>query len=168
MSKISQIFTNNKYFSLWGIQNWKINIYGWLWFLFYFIFWKWAQILTFDTKSSQIARMSMAIFIDLWPCLFTTKLSYTQLFLWGHSTIGPSMNRLHQQIQILNTWPDNYLSLVVYCSWVEFTLHRGFLEHWNSQKSASNIWQRFSYLLDEGIPKIWKKLNFHGGFLRAD
>ena len=46
--------------------------------------------------------------------------------------------------------------------------HRGFLEHWNSQKSVSNIWQRFSCLLDEGIPKIWKKLNYHGGFLRAD
>ena len=23
-------------------------------------------------------------------------------------------------------------------------------------------------LLDEGIPKIWKKLNSHGGFLMAD
>ena len=46
--------------------------------------------------------------------------------------------------------------------------HRGFLEHWNSQKSVCNIWQRFSCLLDEGIPKIWKKLNCHGCFLRAD
>ena len=27
------------------------------------------------------------------------------------------------------------------------------------------IWQHFSCLLDEGIPKIWKKLNFHDGFL---
>ena len=27
----------------------------------------------------------MAVFIDLWPCLFTTKLSYAQLFKWGHS-----------------------------------------------------------------------------------
>ena len=27
----------------------------------------------------------MAVFIDLWPCLFTTKLSYTQVFKWGHS-----------------------------------------------------------------------------------
>ena len=44
-------------------------------------------------------------------------------------------------------------------------IHCGFLEHWNSQKSVSNIWQRFSYLLDEGIPKIWKKLNSHDGFL---
>ena len=26
-----------------------------------------------------------AVFIELWPCLFTTKLSYTQLFKWGHS-----------------------------------------------------------------------------------
>ena len=43
--------------------------------------------------------------------------------------------------------------------------HRGFLEHWNSQKSVSNIWQCFSYLLDEGIPKIWKQLNSHDGFL---
>ena len=25
----------------------------------------------------------------------------------------------------------------------------------------------FSFLLDEGIPKIWKKLNSHSGFLRA-
>ena len=39
--------------------------------------------------------------------------------------------------------------------------HRGFLEHWNSQKSVSNIWPHFLCLLDEGIPKIWKKLNSH-------
>ena len=43
-------------------------------------------------------------------------------------------------------------------------LHSGFLEHWNSQKSVCNIWQRFSCLLDEGIPKICKKLNSHDGF----
>ena len=47
-------------------------------------------------------------------------------------------------------------------------LHRGFLQHWNSQKSVSNIWPHFSCLLNEEIPKIWKKLNSHGGFLRAD
>ena len=46
--------------------------------------------------------------------------------------------------------------------------HRGFLEDWNSQKSVSNIWPLFSCLLDEEIPKIWTKLNSHGGFLRAD
>ena len=49
-----------------------------------------------------------------------------------------------------------------------FTAHRGFLEHGNGQKSVCNIWQHFLCLLDEGIPKIWKKLNSHGGFLRAD
>ena len=27
----------------------------------------------------------MAVFIDIWPCLFTSKLSYAQLFKWGHS-----------------------------------------------------------------------------------
>ena len=27
----------------------------------------------------------MAVFIDLWSCLFITKLSYAQLFKWGHS-----------------------------------------------------------------------------------
>ena len=37
--------------------------------------------MTFDTKSSQI----VVVFIDLWSCLFTTKLSYAQLFKWGHS-----------------------------------------------------------------------------------
>ena len=44
--------------------------------------------------------------------------------------------------------------------------HGMFLEHWNSQKSVSNIWPRFSCLLDEEIPKLWKKLNSHDGFLR--
>ena len=29
----------------------------------------------------------MAIFIDLWPCLPTTQLSYAQLVNWGHSSI---------------------------------------------------------------------------------
>ena len=35
------------------------------------------------------------------------------------------------------------------------TVHCEFLEHWNSQKSLSSIWQHFSCLLDEGIAKIW-------------
>ena len=39
------------------------------------------------------------------------------------------------------------------------TIHSGFLEYWNSKKIVCNIWQRFSRLLDEGIPKICKKLN---------
>ena len=33
------------------------------------------------------------------------------------------------------------------------------------KKSVWRIWQHFSYLLDEEIPEIWKKLNFHDGFL---
>ena len=41
--------------------------------------------------------------------------------------------------------------------------HSGFLEHWNSQKSLCNIWQRFSCLLDELITKKCKKKIFHGG-----
>ena len=48
------------------------------------------------------------------------------------------------------------------------TSHCEFLEYWNTQKSVWRIWKHFSCLLDEGIPKIWKKLNSHGGFLRAD
>ena len=47
-------------------------------------------------------------------------------------------------------------------------IHREFLEYWNTQKSVWRIWQHFSCLLDEGIPKIWKKLNSHGGLLRGD
>ena len=34
----------------------------------------------------------MAVFIDLWPCLFTTKLSYTQLFKWGDSNLAAECN----------------------------------------------------------------------------
>ena len=56
---------------------------------------------------------------------------------------------------------ERYISMYI----LLYILHCGFLEHWNSQKSVSNIWPHFSCLLDEGIPKIWKKLNFHDGFL---
>ena len=44
------------------------------------------------------------------------------------------------------------------------TSHNMFLEHWNRQKSLSNIWQRFSCLLDERIAKKCKKTFFRGGF----
>ena len=43
--------------------------------------------------------------------------------------------------------------------------HCEFLEYWNTQKSVWRIRQRFSCLLDEGIPKKWKKLNSYDGFL---
>ena len=46
-----------------------------------------------------------------------------------------------------------------------FPHHCDFLEYWNTQKSFWRIWQRFSCLIDEGIPKIWKKLNSHDGSL---
>ena len=48
--------------------------------------------------------------------------------------------------------------------WVEFILEVAF-SLWNTQKSVWRICQRFSYLLDEGIPKIWKKLNSLDGFM---
>ena len=57
----------------------------------------------------------------------------------------------------------------IYCGvslcWNDATHHGMFLEWRNTIKSLSNIWQYFSCLLDEGIPKICKKLNFHDGFL---
>ena len=43
------------------------------------------------------------------------------------------------------------------------TDHSGFLEHWNSQKSLCNIWQRFSCRLDEWIEKICNNFFFHKG-----
>ena len=46
-----------------------------------------------------------------------------------------------------------------------FSFHCELLEYWNTQKSIWRIWQQFSCLLDKGIPKIWKKLNSHNGFL---
>ena len=48
------------------------------------------------------------------------------------------------------------------------TPHCEFLEYWNTQKSVWRIWKHFSCVLDVGIPKIWKKLNSHDGFLRTN
>ena len=54
-------------------------------------------------------------------------------------------------------------------SWLELKpKHCWYIEPRNREKSLRLIWQRFSCLLDEWIAKIWKKLNSHGGFLRAD
>ena len=36
-------------------------------------------------NQAKLQEIFMAVFIDIWPCLFTTKLSYAQLFKWGHS-----------------------------------------------------------------------------------
>ena len=44
------------------------------------------------------------------------------------------------------------------------SLRAMFLEWWNRSKSLSSIWQHFSCLLDEGIPKIWK-IEFSQWFL---
>ena len=50
-----------------------------------------------------------------------------------------------------------------------FTFHCEFLEYWNTKKMFEGFDNIFHvYLLDVGIPKLWKKLNSHGGFLRAD
>ena len=45
--------------------------------------------------------------------------------------------------------------------------HCRFMVSRNTTKSLSNIWQKFSFLLDEGIAKICKKFNSLVGFLRA-
>ena len=48
----------------------------------------------------------------------------------------------------------------------KYTIHSGILEHWKSQKSVSNIWQRFSCLLDEWIEKICKNFCFTVAFFK--
>ena len=53
--------------------------------------------------------------------------------------------------------PLNEQAIALYCK---------FLYCWNTIKSISNIWQPFSCLIDERIPKICKKLIPHNGFLR--
>jgi hypothetical protein len=58
-------------------------------------------------------------------------------------------------------WSVNYLALLMNTNFVP---HSWFLEHWNSKKSLCNIQHRFSYLHDEWIEKICKKIFFHGGF----
>jgi hypothetical protein len=60
----------------------------------------------------------------------------------------------------------NILEIVlVLKNWLRIgTRHCMFLEHWNSQKILSYIWQRFSCLLDKKISKKCKKKKFHGGF----
>ena len=46
------------------------------------------------------------------------------------------------------------------CYFLQKTMHRMFLEHWNRQKILSNIRQRFSCLLSEWIAKKCKNIFF--------
>ena len=86
-----------------------------------------------------------------------------------------SLKKNHKKYLILDNSHDlfckifNFL-LNVNCKWIggNIIIHCEFLEYWNTPKSVWRIWQHFLCLLDEGIPKIWKKLNSYGGFLTAD
>ena len=89
-------------------------------------------------------------FVKIWifcSCIFKANTFLSRILIWW-LIIEKKPNQL---------WLEIWIQVLV--------IHRGFLEHWNSQKRVSNIWLHFSCLLDEGIPKIWKKLNSRDGFL---
>ena len=65
--------------------------------------------------------------------------------------------------KMLKKITEKILSLLIWI--ISIAIHGMFLEWRNTAKSLSNIWQYFSCLLDERIPKICKKLNSHDGFL---
>ena len=74
----------------WRIQKWDINFYQWhfmitlIFTVLYFL----KMQPNFDVQyqiEPKRWNIFMAVFMDLFPCLFTAKLSYTQLFKWGHS-----------------------------------------------------------------------------------
>ena len=46
--------------------------------------------------------------------------------------------------------------------------HSRNLRLWNGKKSLQGTWHHYTRLLDKGITEISKKLNSHGGFLRAE
>ena len=52
-----------------------------------------------------------------------------------------------------------FFLIIYFFTWFIDPIHRGFLEHWNTQKSLCNVWQCFSCLL-EWIEKICKKKIF--------
>ena len=56
----------------------------------------------------------------------------------------------------------------VFCDFFNLPPSFTFLEWRNTTKTLSNIWQRFSCLLDEGITKLCKKFNSKDSFLRTD
>ena len=44
-----------------------------------------GDMYSWSSLISERRGFAFLIFIDLWSCLLTTKLSYAQLFKWGHS-----------------------------------------------------------------------------------
>ena len=83
-------FWFSKLFFRWKLQKWGINFYYWnilITLIFNVLYFLKTQP-NFDVQyqiEPNNLNIFMAVFIDLWPCLFTTKVSYAQLFKWGHS-----------------------------------------------------------------------------------
>ena len=69
---------------------------------------------------------------------------------------------------MFRTCEDNFCQRVFYgpnfAQWGVFPVHVIFIRWRNTTKSLSKIWQYLSCLLDDGIAKLWKKLNSHDGF----
>ena len=100
---------------------------------------------------------------------FTTRpkiKSQSQIYKYGRSIFClPHRRKISGFFDLCLHWVSvvrggnylNWLQIVAYNFQIQKRIHSGFLEHWNSQKSLCNIWQRFSCLLDEWIEKICKK-----------
>ena len=96
-------------------------------------------------------------FHNLWPCLFTIKISYTQLFKWGHSkshgvcfddgcSIGNYFNAYFQNIKLF--WP---FTVQIDCS---CDLKK--LPSASNFKSFSQSLEQF--FLTEGQNKFWNEI----------
>ena len=87
-------------------------------------------------------------------CLFYCFMT----FLWSRVLIRRRTEVIHNGFEI-------FFERVL---WFSYSYQGMFLEWWKRTKSLSSIWQHFSCLRDMGIQKMWKRLNSHGVFLRAD
>ena len=110
----------------------------------YLSFWLLHPDAPTNQKKSQLHFFSWKSMLLHWKwCIFLKNLNLLHKGLYSHKS---------------NDWrsaTSNSKEVPIYC---------GILEHWNSQKSLTSIWQHFSCWLDEGIAKICKRKFFTMAF----
>jgi hypothetical protein len=141
--------------------------------------WKNMKLTIFSALSKQLfsadTTMYRIFFLPIEHEKPPSKVTYCRNFHTAKTARSYLLAKnLHRFFTVLNTsykslkknMIDSLLQKIIILIWE--IVHCELLEYWSTQKSVWRIWQHFSCLLDEGIPKVWKKLNSHGGFLRAD
>ena len=117
------------------------------WFLMYKK-WLWKSELYYIWPSipnqTKTYNIFMAVFIDHWPWLLTTKLSYAQLYKWGHSKC--MQWQVWKSYHNLKTAAQWFLLTCMHCMHIKITAYETWLDSWCKTPQQQRHFYLYIYL----------------------